>query len=146
MAEQVTAASASLVRVNSNTVLSIPADATPEERQMEEALKASSEARARLSKAFEDTLKDVWTDALRALESALPHSKGDGSANERLYQAHRNRILNKGNAAVRSLPDLLDCYVVYQVAEHKVVKVVIQGHGPYNLPPNVKLRDQKNPA
>lgn len=115
----------------------------PDQELAEKVRKALLECgpdRSAIQRQLERTLQDLWTEALVCLEEALPHKKGDGSNNERLFKALRHRVLTVGNRHKRDLPLLLGCYVIQQVVEREVVqRVVVKGEGPWNLPPGVRL-------
>lgn len=76
---------------------------------------SNKELRDVLAKRF----NDVFWQALSLLEVAFPHDKGDGSENEKKFNAIRGKVLRVGNDAVRDLDPLLESYVVFQMFEYQ---------------------------
>jgi len=112
-------------------------------QKVQQALKDCNPDRLALKARIDKALQDLWTDALVALEEALPHERGDGSANERLFKALRHRVLTTGNNQKRDLEHQLGCFVIWQALEHQVVqRIVLKGEGPWQLPPGVRMRGQ----
>lgn len=115
-------------------------DRTALDDQTKAALDAARADRKSLEGIVAEKLKDLWTESLRCLEEALPHTMGDGSANEKLFKAHRYRILNRGNSLARSMAVELEDFVVTQVATRQVVQVArVKGRGPFDLPQGVRM-------
>lgn len=77
--------------------------------------------RAALAEELEPLFRDLFAEALKAVETCLPDFMEPGSADARLHHSARNRILNVGNAKIRELPSILKNYAVSQVFEREVV-------------------------
>ena len=93
----------------------------------------------------EPLIRDVFHTALTCLEEALPEHDKPGTADHKLFQGMRHRILNTGNQKLRELPKILECFAMRQVIKREVVcTVVAQGHGPFNLPKGVKMPSERN--
>lgn len=117
---------------------------TQDQARFRDQWKESEPHRRELAAQIEPLIKDTYTEALKCLEEALPGCKEVGSAEWKLFRSLRARILTNGNNKIRSLPDVLQCFLVQQVFERDVTVVRIEGEGPFNLPPNVKLRDSED--
>lgn len=52
----------------------------------------------------------LFSDTLNMLSMRFPHSKGDGSVNEKEYLAMRSRVLRCGNDKLRQLPKIIGNY------------------------------------
>ncbi len=63
--------------------------------------------------------QDIFKQSLFLLEVAFPHSKGDGSDNEKTFTLLRSKILRIGNDAVRELDDIFNSYVAFKLTEYK---------------------------
>jgi hypothetical protein len=66
--------------------------------------------------------KDLFWQALSYLEISHPHTQGDGSDNEKIYNTLRSKILRIGNDAIRSNDDLFKSFVVFKLYEYKLEK------------------------
>jgi hypothetical protein len=49
----------------------------------------------------------LFSDMLNMLSARFPHSKGDGSSNEKEYLAMRAKVLRSGNDKLRQIPKIL---------------------------------------
>lgn len=106
-----------------------------------QALNDTREDRAALNKLLDPLFVSMWTDFLNIVFEWFPHTRGDRSENERAFQAMRHRILRVGNDQKREMSNILEDFAVTQLRLRTVeVKFHVKGHGPFNLPPNVKLR------
>jgi hypothetical protein len=112
-----------------------------------EVLRKSALDRAALDALLGPLFQGLWTDFLDILFELLPHDKGDKSANERLYQLYRHRVLNLGNRKRRDVPNITRDFIVWQVFKREIItQQKIQGHGPWNLPPGVKMPSERTVA
>lgn len=115
-------------------------------KKIQKALQECGADRTALLHFCEAQIKSMWITALDILEEVLPHTKGDGSNNEKLFRAYMHRILDKGNHLQRELPKELGCYIIQQVIERTVVeRVTVRGEGPWNLPANVRIPQRYMP-
>lgn len=114
------------------------------ENPVQKALRETIKDRAALDALLGSLFTGLWTDFLDMLFEIFPHEPGDGSENERTYKRYRHRVLNAGNQKKRQVPTITRDFVVYQVrARTVVVEEKIKGHGPWNLPPGVKMPNER---
>ena len=66
-----------------------------------------------------ERFKDMFWKILSLLEIAFPHEKGDGSDNEKRFNALRSKILRIGNDSVRDLDAVFDSYVSFKVSSYE---------------------------
>ena len=84
---------------------------------------------------------------LDVVEQALPEHAKPGTPDHRVFVAARHRVLDTCNRARRELPKILGCYALRQVVRRELIaRVVIPGHGPFNLPPSVLMPGEKPAA
>jgi hypothetical protein len=106
-----------------------------------QALNDTKEDRAALKTLLDPLFVSVWADFLNIVFEWFPHNRGDRSENERTFQAIRHRVLRVGNDAKREMSNILEDFAITQLRLRVVdVRYHVKGHGPFNLPPNVKLR------
>jgi len=67
-------------------------------------------------------IQDMFWKILTYLEVSFPHKPGDGSENEKSYNAIRSKILRIGNDAIRSNDDLFKSFVTFKVYDYKLVR------------------------
>jgi hypothetical protein len=76
--------------------------------------------RLALAEELKPLFKELWDEALKAVEACLPDFREPGSADFKLHLSLRNRILNVGNSRVRVLPNILKNYALRQVFQRVV--------------------------
>ncbi len=96
-----------------------------------------------LNHALKQLMQELWTETLSRLQEALPHRRGDGSSNDRIFGALRNGILSIGNTKARQIPIVTGDFLVQQVYDTKVERHKVSGTGIFDLPAGVKMPSEK---
>lgn len=109
-------------------------------------VKGTDPGREALEQLLGPLFKDFWTDVLNMAFEWFPHEPGDGSQNARTFQAIRHRVLREGNNAKRAMSDTLKAFAIQQLFDRSVERQVIKGQGPFNLPPGVRMPQDRIPS
>jgi len=92
---------------------------------MEEVKTATNEVEGNSNLEFKSLItkrfQDMFSQTLFYLEIAFPHEKGDGSSEEKQFNAIRSKILRVGNDNIRELENLLDSFVIFKLYEYKQI-------------------------
>lgn len=109
-------------------------------KKLREAMLACQSDRQALAEEIAPLFKQLWGEALKCLETALPDYREPGSLDAKLHAALRSRILNEGNSKIRELPVILNNYLLNQVFTREVVtKVKMPTEGVFNLPVGISM-------
>ena len=76
-----------------------------------DALRECEPDRQVLKEAFDDMLKQLWTESIYVVEECI---RVTAPSNRHLLAAYKNRILNEGNRLKRLLPNILKDFMAAQ--------------------------------
>jgi hypothetical protein len=86
------------------------------------------------------------------LEEIFPHVRGKPGCpeaeevrakNEKLFDAYKHRVLRLGNLVEREQHACIDTFAMRQLLIREVVFRQAKPHGPWGLPPGVKMPSEK---
>lgn len=106
-------------------VTAVPQPGTPENpTDLGKLLQECHPDREALIRELEPLFRELWTEGLKAVESALPDFRQAGSADQKLHVRLRNMLLNKGNAQVREVRNILRNYYLKQMFARQLVEKI----------------------
>lgn len=86
---------------------------------MERSSEIPGNSNLELKGVLSERFKDMFWSVLSLLEIAFPHEKGDGSENEKKFNALRSKVLRIGNDSVRELDEVFENYATFKIFEYQ---------------------------